>query len=75
MQPTTFKKYLNDVVNEYDESYPHLRWGQTYMNVLSRCQPNMVIKIFDENRVDPFYDDKLIPKFLDYVQSHWGMYD
>jgi hypothetical protein len=75
MQPTTFKKYLNDVVNEYDESYPYLRWGQTYMNVLSRCQPNMVMKIFDENRVDPFYDDKLIPKFLDYVQSHWGMYD
>jgi hypothetical protein len=75
MQPTNFKKYLNEVVNEYDESYPQLRWGETYLHILAKYQPNMVLKIVKENNVDPFYNDKLIPKFLDYVQSHWGIYD
>jgi hypothetical protein len=70
-----FKRYLEEVVNEYDEFYPRLQWGQAYLSVLSRYQPNMTLKIVKDVKLDPFYNDKLIPKFLDYVQSHWGVYD
>jgi hypothetical protein len=75
MPATNFTKYLQEVVESYDDHYPTLRWGQAYLNVLQRYQPNMVMKIFKDHKVDPFYDDKLIPKFLDYVQCHWGVYD
>jgi hypothetical protein len=70
-----FTRYLKEVVDDYDQNYPTLRWGQTYLNVLHKYQPNMVFKIFNENKVDPFYNDTLIPKFLDYVRAHWGVYD
>lgn len=76
MQPTNFKKYLNEVVECYDDHYPNLRWGQVYLNTLQHYQPNMVLKILnDNNELDPYYNDDVIPQFLDYVQSHWGVYD
>ena len=72
---TNFKKFLEEVVIDYDENYPTLRWGQTYLNVLSRYQPNMVLKIFEDHKLDPFYNDKIIPEFLTFVKENWGVYD
>jgi len=72
---TNFTKYLKEVINCYDGSYPNSRWGQVYLDVLSRYQPNLTLKIVNEGKFDPFYNDDLIPKFLDYVQSKWGIYD
>lgn len=72
---TNFKKYLLDVINFYDDNYPTCRWGQVYLNALSNHQPNLTLKIVNEGKFDPFYNDKLIPKFLDYVQANWGIYD
>jgi hypothetical protein len=72
---TEFERYLNDVVKDYDEFYPQLRWGQTYLNVLSRYQPNMVLYIVGDGRYDPFYNDKKIEEFLIFVRKNWGNYD
>jgi hypothetical protein len=72
---TNFKKFLEEVVIDYDENFPRLRWGQTYLNVLSRHQPNMVLKIFKDQKFDPFYNDKIIPEFLTFVKENWGVYD
>lgn len=70
-----FKKFLNEVVEEYDTWYPQLRWGQVYLNVLSRYQPNMVLYIVGHGKHDPFYNDKKIEEFLVFVRENWGNYD
>jgi hypothetical protein len=72
---TEFKRYLEEVVDDYDENYPRLSWGQCYTNILSRYQPNMLLKIFKDRKLDPFYNEKIIPEFLIYVKENWGVYD
>lgn len=70
-----FKRYLNDVVDEYDKWYPQLSWGQVYLHVLSQYQPNMVLYIVKNGKLDPFYNDKKIEEFLVFVRENWGNYD
>jgi hypothetical protein len=70
-----FKRYLNDVVDEYDAWYPQLQWGQVYLMVLSEYQPNMVRVIVENRKLDPFYNDKKIGEFLVFVRENWGKYD
>lgn len=70
-----FKRYLNDVVKEYDKWYPQLSWGQVYLYVLSQYQPNMVLYIVKNRKLDPFYNDKKIEEFLVFVRENWGNYD
>ena len=48
--------YLQDVVNTHDEAYPHLRWGQTYSNLLSKYVPNLALIILSTD-LDPYYND------------------
>lgn len=70
-----FKRYLNDVVDEYDKWYPQLSWGQVYLMILSQYQPNMVLYIVKNRKLDPFYNDKKIEEFLVFVRENWGNYD
>jgi hypothetical protein len=42
---------------------------------LSRYQPNLLLKIFKDRKLDPFYNEKIIPEFLIYVKENWGVYD
>lgn len=70
-----FKRYLNDVVDEYDKWYPQLSWGQVYLMILSQYQPNMVLYIVKNRKLDPFYNDKKIKEFLVFVRENWGNYD
>jgi len=69
-----FTIYLQDVVNTYDEAYPHLRWGQTYSNLLGKYAPNLAL-IVSSTDLDPFYNDEKIPQFIEYVQERWSFYD
>ena len=70
-----FERYLKEVVDEYDQWYPQLRWGQVYLYVLSKKQPNMVRFIVEGQKLDPFYNDKKIEEFLVFVKETWGNYD
>jgi hypothetical protein len=62
-------------VDNYDENYPRLSWGQCYTKVLSPNQPHLLLKIVKDRKLDPFYNDKIIPEFLIYVKENWGVYD
>jgi hypothetical protein len=70
-----FKRYLRDVVEEYDAWHPQLSWGQVYLMILSQYQPNMVLYIVKNRKLDPFYNDKKIEEFLVFVRENWGNYD
>lgn len=66
-----FVKYLRQVTDTYDDSYPNLRWGQAYFNVLCSHDPELADKI-RSTQLDPFYSDKQIPDFLNYIATHWN---
>jgi len=66
-----FTKYLEEVVETYDGAYPHLRWGQTYFNVLYSKKRRLADELRGTD-LDPFYADHKIPAFLDYVATHWN---
>jgi hypothetical protein len=68
---TEFKRYLQDVVNEYDEFYPNLSWGQVYLTTLYKYRPILVFDIVKNGKFDPFYNDKKINEFLSYVSKNW----
>jgi hypothetical protein len=74
--PPGYVQYLRNVVNVYDDNYPHLRWGQAYMNVLSEMAPNLAMLVVrDADRLDPYYNDAKLDDFVAFVQERWGMYD
>jgi len=52
-------------------AYPNWRVGQAAFNVLSQMRPDLVLQIQGTN-LDPFFDTRLLPKFYDWVQQHWG---
>jgi hypothetical protein len=70
-----YERYLAEVVNTYDNHHPHLRWGQTYFNILVDFQPNLAMKVRGTD-LDPYHkkDNELEP-FISYITTRWGMYD
>lgn len=42
---------------------PHLRWGQVFYIMCKYQFPGLVVP----EAVDPFYDDKKIPEFFDFL--------
>lgn len=57
------QQFLIFCSHSYQNKNNHWRWGQTLYNTCKEMFPDMVIP---EN-VDPFYNDKKIPEFLDFV--------
>jgi len=49
------------------------RLGQAYMNSLHSCRPDLYSQVMEPGLVpiDPFYDDKNIPRFLAFVAERW----
>lgn len=71
----SYERYLNEVVNTYDNNHPNLRWGQTYFNVLVDFQPNLAMKIRGTD-LDPYHkEDNELEPFMSYVITRWNMYD
>jgi hypothetical protein len=64
-----FAAYLVESYN-YMNRYRGLRGGQSFYNVLSYHRPDLAQKIAG-TEFDPYYDDKNIPAFLEYVGSNW----
>jgi hypothetical protein len=62
MAKMQIEKFLKFCGNAYKQKTPQLRWGQTLSMVFSYHYDNNI-----PEDVDPYYDDKKIEKFLDYV--------
>lgn len=63
------KCYLDERARQKRRGY-ELRAGQTYMNMLYVCQPDLYCRIENTER-DPFMLDKRVPKFLKFIQDNW----
>jgi hypothetical protein len=62
MAKMQIEKFLKFCGNVYKQKTPQLRWGQTLSMVFSYHYHKDI-----PEDVDPYYDDKKIEKFLDYV--------
>jgi hypothetical protein len=69
----SFEDYVAQAEAVYRQHAAHgLRKGQAYYNALSEFKPNLAKSIVEENKIDPFYQDGLLPAFLQHVQREWN---
>jgi len=71
MSKLTEEEY-NKLINESNElikKYPDIRLGQAYMNTLWKINGNLYRQITEEQKVDPFYLDKNIPEFFNFLMT------
>lgn len=73
MTDTSFKKYLAGAEAYYQEHKQHLRKGQAYMNYLGEVNIDMYPAVSWD--LDPFYQDKFIPAFLQWVEEGFSLRD
>ena len=66
----SFEEYVVDVAKMYRE-YPSLRLGQCYFNALIDYKPELAEKVRGRPSLDPFYQDKNIPAFLEFITNNW----
>lgn len=64
-----FHRYLTEANKFYLQSVEHQRYGQALMNYLHKVSPLAYKSVPEE--FDPFYNDALIPDFLDFLSSNW----
>jgi hypothetical protein len=64
----TFADYLREVTKQ-KVAHTDWRMGQTYFNVLHAHRPTIANNM--PKTLDPFYDDALVPYFLEYVEAMW----
>jgi len=52
---------------------PSVRLGQAYMNTLHSCRKDIHDEVMEPGLVpiDPFYDDKNVPRFLAFIAERW----
>jgi hypothetical protein len=51
---------------------PGIRQGQALMNSLREVHSGLYHAVPWD--LDPYYDDKLVPAFLDWLQDRWGRF-
>lgn len=68
----TFEEFIIRASN-YSINSKHERLGQAYMNSLCFHRPDLYDEVMEPGLVpiDPFYDDKNIPRFLAFVAERW----
>jgi len=64
-----FARYLRDCY-AIKEREPYLRMGQIFYNQLSELKHDLALQIVSTN-LDPFYNDNVIPDFLNWVDANW----
>lgn len=63
-------QYLN-LVNQAVRAWPSRRVGQAFFNVLCEVEPLLAERV-RATEFDPFYQDKRIPAFLEFVEQRIG---
>lgn len=73
----TIEEFINELtinVQQRNTKFPEWRLGQTYFNVLYELRPDIADKIRGQlSTCDCFYNDKLIPNFLDAVKLYYQL--
>lgn len=67
----TFTDFVNSALNYYRRNIGGMRKGQAYYNYLHDVNPALANEI-NGTDADPFYNDGLVPYFLQVVESRWS---
>ena len=66
----TFEEFLQKVDTFYYDNKPHIRYGQSIMNVLHDVYPDWGERIVGTD-LDCFYDDSTVRFTLEYLEKDW----
>ena len=66
----TFEKWLLEASSYYIKNKDEQRRGQAYFNHLDEHRKDITFNIVG-TRLDPFYDDRRLENFLEYVKKNW----
>lgn len=66
----TFEEFLQKVDCFYYDNQPHIRYGQSIMNVLYNIYPDWHKRIIGTD-LDCFYDNNTIKFTLEYLEQDW----
>jgi len=66
----TFDTWYQCAAEEYSEGLDkHYRWGQHLFNYLAAYDSALANSV--PHDADPFYNDEVIPAFVEWVSRHW----
>lgn len=71
MEKTTLEEYLDHAAISIVNSHKGIRIGQIYFNVLYDCNVELAKNIQGSAHADPFYDDRNLTAFFDYIKENW----
>jgi len=66
----TFEKWLLEASSYYIKNKDEQRRGQAYWNFLMETRIDLTNNMLG-TRLDPFYDDRRLEDFLEYVKKNW----
>ena len=66
----TFEEWLSNAVKYVIANNKEQRRGEAYHNYLSSVRMDLTNNIMG-TKLDPFYDDRRIPDFIEYVKRNW----
>lgn len=66
----TFEEWLSNAVKYVIANSKEQRRGEAYHNYLSSVRMDLTNNIMG-TKLDPFYDDRRIPDFIEYVKRNW----
>lgn len=76
MKVETFREFVDYFYEAYlpkrKREYPFHRVGQELMIYVARYWNALYVEMLANYDIDCFYDDKVIPSTLEYLQSQWG---
>lgn len=63
-----YQNYVDEANRYFVQHQKHLRYGQALMNYLWDYSQDLYNDVVSAN-VDPFYDDAIVPEFLNFVYN------
>ena len=66
----TFEEFVEKVDSFYNENQPHMRYGQSIMNMLYQIWPDQYKKITGTD-LDCFYDNGTVAFTLNHLEITW----
>jgi len=67
----TYEQYLKEANAYFVTHQKDLRYGQALGNHLSKVSPIAYLAACAAD-LDPYYDDKVVPEFLNFLSSNWN---